>query len=238
MKRIGINQTMKSHMLLLSAYSRAGNVAKYKDIVYQMQESGLEPDTFVINSMLNLYGRLGQFEKLEEILKAMERGPYSADISTYNILINVYERAGYFEWMEELFEALPTKNLKPDVVTWTSRLEAYSKKKLYTRCLEIFEERIDSGCYPDRRTAKVLLSAYSSDEQIEQVTTVIRTMHKDMSPAMPTWCSLPSALCIEKNVSLTKIIYNTKCLFNLLPFVYSLIQILVLYMAQNAFFFS
>ena len=44
---------------------------------------------------------------------------------------------------------------------------------------------IDSGCYPDGGTAKVLLSACSSEEQIEQVTTVIRTIHKNMKIVLP-----------------------------------------------------
>ncbi|KAJ4825732.1 hypothetical protein Tsubulata_035305 [Turnera subulata] len=185
MKRLGITPTMKSHMLLLSAYSKARNVAKCEEIVNQMSENGLEPDTFVLNSMLNLYGRLGQFEKMEEVLAGMEKGPYEADISTFNILINVYGRAGFLDRMEGVFQSLATRNLKPDVVTWTSRLGAYSRKKLYTRCLEIFEEMIDAGCYPDGGTAKVLLSACSSEDQIEQVTTVIRTMHKDMKTVLP-----------------------------------------------------
>ncbi|XP_070678780.1 pentatricopeptide repeat-containing protein At2g35130 isoform X1 [Malus domestica] len=82
MKRLGITPTEKSHMLLLSAYSKAGNVAKCEDIVNQIQVSGLELDTFVINSILNLYGRLGQLEKMEEVMTAMEKGPSAADIST------------------------------------------------------------------------------------------------------------------------------------------------------------
>lgn len=40
-----------------------------------MHKSGVEPDTFVLNSMLNLYGRAGQFEKMEEVLNAMENRP-------------------------------------------------------------------------------------------------------------------------------------------------------------------
>ena len=115
----------------------------------------------------------------------MDKGPYVADISTYNILINVYGRAGFLDRMEELFQSLPTKSLKPDVITWTSRLGAYSRKKLYKRCFEIFEEMIDSGCYPDGGTAKVLLSACSSQEQIEQATIVIRTIHKNMKTTLP-----------------------------------------------------
>ncbi|KAM3005714.1 hypothetical protein FF2_035817 [Malus domestica] len=82
MKRLGITPTEKSHMLLLSAYSKAGNVAKCEDIANQIQVSGLELDTFVINSILNLYGRLGQLEKMEEVMTAMEKGPSAADIST------------------------------------------------------------------------------------------------------------------------------------------------------------
>ena len=118
-------------------------------------------------------------------MTVMEKGSYVADISTYNILINRYGQAGFIERMEELFQMLPSKGLKPDVVTWTSRIGAYSKKKLYVRCLEIFEEMIDAGCYPDGGTAKVLLAACSNEEQTQQVTTVIRTMHKDMNTVLP-----------------------------------------------------
>ncbi|KAL0721065.1 hypothetical protein Bca4012_035664 [Brassica carinata] len=182
MKKLGISPTMKSHMLLLSAYSRARDVTRCEAIVKEMSENGVEPDTFVLNSMLNLYGRLGQFTKMEETLAEMENGPCTAaDISTYNILINVYGKAGFLERVEELFEEVKERKLRPDVVTWTSRMGGYSRKKLYVRCLEIFEEMIDSGCVPDGGTAKVLLSACASEEQVEQVTSVLRTMHKNVS---------------------------------------------------------
>ncbi|AEC09069.1 Tetratricopeptide repeat (TPR)-like superfamily protein [Arabidopsis thaliana] len=181
MKRLGIAPTMKSHMLLLSAYSKARDVTKCEAIVKEMSENGVEPDTFVLNSMLNLYGRLGQFTKMEKILAEMENGPCTADISTYNILINIYGKAGFLERIEELFVELKEKNFRPDVVTWTSRIGAYSRKKLYVKCLEVFEEMIDSGCAPDGGTAKVLLSACSSEEQVEQVTSVLRTMHKGVT---------------------------------------------------------
>ncbi|ESQ52123.1 hypothetical protein EUTSA_v10017758mg, partial [Eutrema salsugineum] len=181
MKKLGIIPTMKSHMLLLSAYSRARDVTKCEAIVKEMSENGVEPDTFVINSMLNLYGRLGQFTKMEKILAEMENGSCNADISTYNILINVYGKAGFLDRVEELFGELKERNFRPDVVTWTSRIGAYSRKKLYVKCLEIFEEMIDSGCAPDGGTAKVLLSACCSEDQVEQVTSVLRTMHKGVS---------------------------------------------------------
>ncbi|KAJ4891681.1 Pentatricopeptide repeat-containing protein [Raphanus sativus] len=183
MKKLGIAPTMKSHMLLLSAYSRARDVTRCEAIVKEMSQNGVEPDTFVLNSMINLYGRLGQFTKMEKTLaEMMEGGPCAADISTYNILINVYGKAGFLERVEELFEEVKERReLRPDVVTWTSRMGGYSRKKLYVKCLEIFEEMIDSGCVPDGGTAKVLLSACVSEEQVEQVTSVIRTMHKNVS---------------------------------------------------------
>nr|XP_009618537.1 pentatricopeptide repeat-containing protein At2g35130-like [Nicotiana tomentosiformis] len=146
----------------------------------RMQKEGVKLDTFLLNNMLNLYSRLGQFSNIEELLTVIEAGPYVADINTYNILINAYGRSGFIEKMEEIFQSLPAKNLKPSVVTWTSRLGAYSKKKQYQRCLEIFEEMIDEGCYPDGGTTKVLISSCSSEDQIEQVTIVIRSMHKNV----------------------------------------------------------
>ncbi|KAL5975743.1 hypothetical protein ACLOJK_020069 [Asimina triloba] len=179
LKRKGLTPTMKSHMLLLSAYSKNRNVEKCEEIVNQMRKTGLEPDTFVLNTMINMHGHMGHFEKMEDVLSTMEDGPCKADISTYNILINLYGRAGFCDRMEDLFQSLPTKNLKPDVVTWTSRMSAYSRKKQYQKCMEIFEEMVDAGCYPDGGAARVLLSACSNDSQIEQVTTVIRSMHKE-----------------------------------------------------------
>lgn len=99
MKRVGITPTMKSHMVLLSAYSKMGSVNKCEEILNQMCKSGLKLNTYVLKSMLNLYGRLGQFGKMEEVLRVMEKGSYVADISTYNILINRYGQAGLLrEW--------------------------------------------------------------------------------------------------------------------------------------------
>uniref|UniRef100_A0A803L4Z6 Pentatricopeptide repeat-containing protein n=1 Tax=Chenopodium quinoa TaxID=63459 RepID=A0A803L4Z6_CHEQI len=185
LQQLGMTPTMKSYMLLLCAYAKAGDIAKSEDFVNEMMKSGIKPDTYVMNSMMNLYGRFGQFEKMEQVLSAMEDEPnVAADISTYNILINLYGRAGYFEKMEQLFHSLGDKKLKPDVVTWTSRLGAYSRKKQYKMSLEIFEQMIDAGCFPDGGTAKVLLSSCSSEEQVEQVTTILRTMHKDVKPIL------------------------------------------------------
>ncbi|KAL1537570.1 hypothetical protein AAHA92_30066 [Salvia divinorum] len=179
MHRLGIEPTMKSHMLLISAYSRAGDVSRCEEIVRRMRESGIKPDTFVLNAMMNLYGRLGHLGKMEEVMAAMEGGGgCGPDISTYNVAINAYGRAGFVERMEEVFASIAAKNLTADAVTWTSRLGAYSRKKQYVRCIKIFEEMIDSGCYPDSGTARVLLSACSSEEQVEQVTNVIRTIHR------------------------------------------------------------
>ncbi|URE16031.1 PPR repeat [Musa troglodytarum] len=179
LKQQGMTPTMKSHMLLLSAYSKAGNIPKCELIMNQMHKSGLKPDTFALNSMLNAYGRVGRFEKMEEVLTAMENSRLEGDISTYNILINIYGRAGFLSRVEELFQSLTSRGLKADVVTWTSKMSAYARKKQYKKCLEIFEEMIDAGCYPDGGTAKVLLASCTADEQIEQVTTVIRSIHKE-----------------------------------------------------------
>ncbi|RWW52015.1 hypothetical protein BHE74_00041606 [Ensete ventricosum] len=179
LKQQGMTPTMKSHMLLLSAYSKAGNIPKCELIMNQMHKSGLKPDIFALNSMLNAYGRVGRFEKMEEVLTVMENSRLEADISTYNILINIYGRAGFLSRMEELFRALASKGLKADVVTWTSKMSAYARKKQYKKCLEIFEDMIDAGCYPDGGTAKVLLASCTTDEQIEQVTTIIRSFHKE-----------------------------------------------------------
>lgn len=176
LKQQGMRPTMKSHMLLLSAYAKSGDVAKCEGVMAQLHKSGLRPDTFALNA----YGRASQLDKMEQLLAAMEdQESYGTDVSTYNVLVNVYGRAGYLDRMEAVFASLAARGLAADVVTWTSRMGAYARKKEYRRCLEIFEEMVDAGCYPDAGTAKVLLSACSDEQQVEQVTTIVRSMHKE-----------------------------------------------------------
>jgi myo-inositol-1(or 4)-monophosphatase len=188
LKQQGMRPTMKSHMLLLSAHAKSGNVPRCEEVMAQLHKSGLRPDTFALNAMLNAYGRAGRLDDMERLLAAMERGGDDAgaggatvapDTSTYNVLVNVYGRAGYLDRMEAAFRALAARGLAADVVTWTSRIGAYARKKEYGRCLEIFEEMVDAGCYPDAGTAKVLLAACSDERQVEQVTAIVRSMHKD-----------------------------------------------------------
>ncbi|KAJ1278065.1 hypothetical protein BS78_04G051600 [Paspalum vaginatum] len=181
LKQQGMRPTMKSHMLLLSAHARSGNVSRCEEVMAQLHKAGLRPDTFALNAMLNAYGRAGRLDDMERLLAAMEGdgGGGAPDIGTYNVLVNVYGRAGYLDRMEAAFGAVAARGLAADVVTWTSRIGAYARKKEYARCLEIFEEMVDAGCYPDAGTAKVLLAACSDEQQVEQVTAIARSMHKD-----------------------------------------------------------
>jgi len=181
LKQVGLRPTMKSHMLLLSVHAKAGNVSRCEEVMVQLHKSGLRPDTFALNAMLNAYGRAGRLDDMERLVAAMERrdGGAAADIGTYNVLVNVYGRAGYLDRMEAAFGAVAARGLAADVVTWTSRIGAYARKKEYGRCLEILEEMVDAGCYPDAGTAKVLLAACSDEQQVEQVTAIVRSMHKD-----------------------------------------------------------
>ncbi|VAI56409.1 unnamed protein product [Triticum turgidum subsp. durum] len=178
LKRQGMAPTMKSHMLLLAAHARSGNVARCEEVMAQLHKSGLAPDTFALNAMLNAYGRAGRLDDMERLLAAMERRG-TRDVGTYNVAVNAYGRAGYLERMEAAFASLGRRGLAADVVTWTSRMGAYARKKEYRRCLEIFEEMVDAGCYPDAGTAKVLVAACSDERQVEQVTAIVRSMHKE-----------------------------------------------------------
>jgi len=188
LKQQGMRPTMKSHMLLLSAHAKSGNVARCEEVMAQLHKSGLRPDTFALNAMLNAYGRAGRLDDMERLLAAMERdddevgGGATPDTSTYNVLVNVYGRAGYLDRMEAAFRSLAARGLAADVVTWTSRIGAYARKKEYGRCLEIFEEMVDARCYPDAGTAKVLLAACSDERQVEQVTAIGRDVHKAAHP--------------------------------------------------------
>ncbi|EEC72578.1 hypothetical protein OsI_06020 [Oryza sativa Indica Group] len=177
LKQRGMSPTMKSHMLLLAAHARSGNATRCEEVMAQLHKSGLTPDTFALNAMLNAYARAGRLDDMERLLAAMERRG-DADVGTYNVAVNAYGRAGYVGRMEAAFAAVAARGLAADVVTWTARMGAYARRKEYGRCVGMVEEMVDAGCYPDAGTARVLLAACSDERQVEQVTAIVRSMHK------------------------------------------------------------
>lgn len=60
MKEAGFKATMKSHMILLSSYAKAGRVTDAENFVRELKNSGVEPDTFMFNSLLSAYGNSGR----------------------------------------------------------------------------------------------------------------------------------------------------------------------------------
>lgn len=60
MKEAGFKPTMKSHMLLLSSYAKAGRVTDAENFIREIESSGVEPDTFMFNSLLSAYGNSGR----------------------------------------------------------------------------------------------------------------------------------------------------------------------------------
>lgn len=60
MKEAGFTPTMKSHMLLLSSYAKAGRVIEAENFVREIENSGVKPDTFMQNSLLSAYGNSGR----------------------------------------------------------------------------------------------------------------------------------------------------------------------------------
>lgn len=60
MKEAGFMPTMKSHMLLLSSYAKAGQVTDAENFVQELQRVGVELDTFIFNSLLSTYGNSGR----------------------------------------------------------------------------------------------------------------------------------------------------------------------------------
>ncbi|XP_062183494.1 pentatricopeptide repeat-containing protein At2g35130-like [Phragmites australis] len=168
LKQQGMRPTMKSHMLLLSAHAKSGNVSRCEEVMAQQHKSGLRHQRVRPGRAARRHGAppRGHGEARRRRLHPGHRHVQRAGE-------RVRARGLPGPDVSAAFGAVVARGLAADVVTWTSRIGAYAWKKEYGRCLEIFEEMVDAG------TAKVLLAACSDERQVEQVTAIVRSMHKD-----------------------------------------------------------
>ncbi|KAK7394803.1 hypothetical protein VNO78_15342 [Psophocarpus tetragonolobus] len=133
------------------ACSVLGELEVADAMVGYIEESKVEIDVYLGNTLIDMYGRRGLVHLARGVFDRMKQ----RNLVSWNAMIMGYAKAGNLVASQELFDAMPQR----DVISWTSMITGYSQASLFAEAVRIFKEMMEAKVKPDEITVASVLSA-------------------------------------------------------------------------------
>ncbi|XP_050235740.1 pentatricopeptide repeat-containing protein At3g63370, chloroplastic [Mercurialis annua] len=126
-------------------------------VFHSMKESGIEPDSVTLTSILSAVSNLSILKKGKEIHGFAIRKDFLLEGTLSNALLNMYARCGSLENAFKIFISAKITSL----VLWTAMINAYGMHGRGIEAVELFTRMRDQNLTPDHITFLALLYACS-----------------------------------------------------------------------------
>eukprot|EP01018_Ginkgo_biloba_P019722 Gb_21824 [translate_table: standard] len=150
--------------VMIRGYATNGPCEKALALYYQMQQSGIEADTFTFNFVLKACAGLSALEEGKEIHDHIARIGFESDYYVGNSLVAMYCKCGRMELARRVFDKMP----KRDVVSWNEMISGYATNGLCEEALILYNQMQQSRIEPDSFTLNFLLKACAGLSDLEQ----------------------------------------------------------------------
>lgn len=137
---------------LLVGYTRHGLLREAAAILRGMLDTGFEPDSITISTLISAFSQSSSTKVGLEIHAWVIRHGLVGNHSVGNSLIRLYSKMNKLPLAREIFELMP----KRDLFTWNTILSAH---RLNKKIFVLFNRMIHSGVKPDKVTFIALLSS-------------------------------------------------------------------------------
>ncbi|KDP21395.1 hypothetical protein JCGZ_21866 [Jatropha curcas] len=148
---------------MISSYVHNGLANEALAVFYSMKETGLEPDSVTLISILSAVASLSTLKKGKEIHGLIVRKGFMLESSTSNALVDMYARCGSLENGQKIFVCTRNRSL----VLWTAMINAYGMHGRGEAAVELFMRMRDQKLIPDHITFLALLYACSHSGLID-----------------------------------------------------------------------
>jgi len=128
-----------------------------------MRQSGLVPDVYTSNILIDGFCRQGNFKMVDSLLSDMCSNGLIPDTVTYNTIINAYCRAqdmnGAMNFMNKMFAA----GCEPDIFTYNIWMHSLCSNHMLNQAGKVLDELVARGCPPNSVTYNTLMDGICSD---------------------------------------------------------------------------
>ncbi|KAG8071261.1 hypothetical protein GUJ93_ZPchr0006g40890 [Zizania palustris] len=140
---------------MITALSQCDHGEDAIKLFTEMLRKGLEPDPFVLSSLLNACASLSAYEQGKQVHAHLIKRQFMSDVFAGNALVYTYAKCGSIEDAELAFSSLPERG----VVSWSAMIGGLAQHGHGKRALEFFRKMVGEGIDPNHITMTSVLCA-------------------------------------------------------------------------------
>ncbi|KAF5447706.1 hypothetical protein F2P56_033236 [Juglans regia] len=148
---------------VISCYYQDGQAKKALELFERMRDSGFEPNSVTLTTVISSCARLLDLERGKKIHMELMRKAFVLDDFTSSALVDMYGKCGCLVMAIEVFEHIPRKT----VVAWNSMISGYSLTGDSRSCIELFGRMNKDRIKPTSTTLTSILLACSRSAQLQ-----------------------------------------------------------------------
>ncbi|XP_050376289.1 pentatricopeptide repeat-containing protein At1g18485 [Argentina anserina] len=150
-------KTVSSWNAVIGGHAQNGDPEKALDLYLQMKQSGLDPDSFSIGSLLLACARLKHLQYGKEIHGFVLRNGLELDSFIGISLLSFYIQCGRLSTARALFDKMEHQN----AVAWNAMISGYSQMGLPDESLDLFRKMLCNRILPSQIATMSVLGACS-----------------------------------------------------------------------------
>jgi pentatricopeptide repeat protein len=140
---------------MITALAQRGHGEDAMKLFMEMLRKGLEPDPFVLSSLLNACASLSAYEQGKQVHAHLIKRQFMSDVFAGNALVYTYAKCGSIEDADLAFSGLPEKG----VVSWSAMIGGLAQHGHGKRALDVFRRMVDDRIAPNHITMTSVLFA-------------------------------------------------------------------------------
>ncbi|XP_057843045.1 pentatricopeptide repeat-containing protein At4g02750 [Cryptomeria japonica] len=131
--------------MIIAGYARNGFSEKALEIFKNMQLTGVQPDEFVLASILSACAKMGALEQGMDVHRSIIISGFLSDVVVASALVDMYAKCGSIQKARQLFDNMSRRN----ALSWNAMITGYAMHGFHKDALKFFELMKHSGIYPD-----------------------------------------------------------------------------------------
>ncbi|ONK60598.1 uncharacterized protein A4U43_C08F20310 [Asparagus officinalis] len=124
--------------MVITSFSRKGDLQKAEEIFQEMVGLGLKPDIVVYSALINGFTEIGSVAEALSYVKSMKSSGFEPNAIVCNSLIKLYTKIGYLQEAQETYELLKALGDVPDVYSSNCMIDLYSENSMLQNAEEVF----------------------------------------------------------------------------------------------------
>ncbi|KAL1803957.1 hypothetical protein DCAR_0935640 [Daucus carota subsp. sativus] len=192
-----------TYNVLIRGWCKVGNMDKARQIMEEMQKSGVCPDVISYTPFINAYCHERNFRKVDEILEEMQEKNCPPNVVTYTIVMHARGKAKEIDEALAISETMKKNGCVPDAAFCSSLIYILCKAGRLKDAQDVFEDMPNQGLIPDVLTYNTMITSACHHLQEENALKLLQKMEENHCPPdLETYIPLLKMCCRLKRIKM------------------------------------